>query len=88
MHLQGLNAVFYETATRLNDVRSHAIVHCVACNDKAFHRAPIVFRKALLEAESEWSQHNAKAVIDTKLKVGQAVCQFATFLQGYDHVFS
>lgn len=67
--MQGQQAVFLETATRLGDARSHAVVHCIPLPEDAFHRAPIVFKKALLEAESEWSQHNAKAAIDTKLKV-------------------
>ena len=66
---QGMNAVFIETAMSLADRRSHAIVHCVPLDDKAFQRAPIVFKKALEEAESEWSQHHAKAVIDTRTKV-------------------
>lgn len=67
--LQGLHALFVETATRLGDLRSHSVIHCVPVDDAAFHRAPIVFRKALMEAESEWSQHHAKAVIDTAAKV-------------------
>ena len=67
--LQGLNVIFLETAMRLTDLRSHAIVHCIPVDQAAFHRAPIVFKKALDEAESEWSQHHAKAVIDTKVKV-------------------
>ena len=54
---------------RLTDLRSHAIVHCIPVDQAAFQRAPIVFKKALDEAESEWSQHHAKAVIDTKVKV-------------------
>lgn len=57
----------------LGDRRSHAIVHCVPAEDSAFHRAPLVFKKAMSEAESEWSQHHAKAVIDTKAKV-TALC--------------
>ena len=67
--LQGLEAVFIETAIRLTDRRSHAIVHCVPLDSQAFQRAPLVFKKAMTEAESEWSQHHAKAVIDTRAKV-------------------
>lgn len=33
-------------------------------------KAPLYFKQALEHAESEWSQHHAKAVIDTKAKVG------------------
>lgn len=68
-HGQGLNAVFAETAMRLTDRRSHAIIHCIPLDDQAFHRAPLVFKKAMVEAESEWSQHHAKAAIDTRAKV-------------------
>lgn len=67
--LQGLNTLFWETAMRLTDSRSHAVVHCVPLDDSSFHRAKVVFKKSLDEAESEWSQHQAKAAIDTKLKV-------------------
>lgn len=31
-------------------------------------QSPIYFKKALEESESEWSQHNAKSVIDTRAK--------------------
>lgn len=32
-------------------------------------KAPMYFKQALEHAESEWAQHAAKAVIDTKAKV-------------------
>lgn len=36
---------------------------------QAMARAPLYFKQALEHAESEWSQHHAKAVIDTGAKV-------------------
>ena len=38
-------------------------------------KAPLYFKQALEHAESEWSQHHAKAVIDAGgSKVGARVC--------------
>ena len=53
--MQGMNTIFWETALRVDDPRSRAIVHAVPLNDSAFHKAPVVLKKSLDEAESEWS---------------------------------
>jgi hypothetical protein len=65
---QGKDVVFMETALAVGSHRHHALLEAVPLDGKAFGRAPLYFRKAMQDAESEWSQHAAKAVIDTKGK--------------------
>lgn len=65
---QGKEVIFLETATGLGTHRHHALLEAVPVDADAFGRAPLYFKKAMQEAESEWSQHAAKAVIDTKAK--------------------
>ena len=48
--------------------RPHAGLECVPVGDRELDRAPAYFKKAMLEAESEWSTHHAKAVIETTAK--------------------
>jgi len=67
-HLQGQQCIFMETAMHLRSARPHAIMECVPCSERELDRAPAYFKKAMLEAESEWSTHHAKAVIDTTAK--------------------
>ena len=78
--MQGLEAIFLETAMKLDDLRSHAVVHCVPVPAKVAAKAPIFFKKAIDDAESEWSQHHAKRLIDTRQKVPcQAVLSLLDF---------
>lgn len=65
---QDLDVVFMETAVRLDDSRSHAVIEAIPLPAKAFSKAPIYFKKAVDDAESEWSQHHAKRLIDTRAK--------------------
>ncbi|WIA29191.1 hypothetical protein OEZ86_011702 [Tetradesmus obliquus] len=65
---QGKEVLFLETATGLGSHRNHALLEAIPMPPDAFSKAPMYFKKALQEAESEWAQHAAKAVIDTKAK--------------------
>lgn len=58
-----------ETAMQLQDRRSHAVIDCIPVPAGAFAKAPLYFKKEIEEAESEWSQHHAKRLIDTRAKV-------------------
>eukprot|EP00878_Enallax_costatus_P025200 GHUV01026934.1.p1 GENE.GHUV01026934.1~~GHUV01026934.1.p1 ORF type:complete len:185 (+),score=60.94 GHUV01026934.1:1165-1719(+) len=64
----GKQVLFLETATGLGTHRTHAIMECIPVDQEVFAKAPMYFKKALQEAESEWSQHASKAVIDTAAK--------------------
>ncbi|PKI68557.1 hypothetical protein CRG98_011043 [Punica granatum] len=48
--------------------RRHCLVECVPLPKDAAKQAPLYFKKAIDEAEDEWSQHNAKRLIDTSEK--------------------
>lgn len=62
---QGLGVLFLETCMGGGFGAKHAVVDCVPVPFDAAARAPFVFRKAIDEAESEWSQHDAKKCIST-----------------------
>ena len=66
--VQGKHCIFMETAVKVGDMNTHASVECVPVDSDSFGRAPLVFRQEIGEAESEWSQHHAKRVIDTSEK--------------------
>lgn len=65
---QGQEVIFFETALRLGDMRSHAVVEAVPVPPAVAGRAPMFFKKAVDDATSEWAQHHAKRFIDTKAK--------------------
>ncbi|DBA83040.1 TPA: hypothetical protein ACH3X1_006813 [Trebouxia sp. C0004] len=66
MHMaQGMDVVFMETAMRLGDARTHAVVHCIPVQPNITAKAPLYFKKGIDDAESEWSQHHAKRMIET-----------------------
>lgn len=54
-----------ETATRVKESRSHTCVECVPVTQEAFSSAPMILRREIDSAESEWSQHHAKRLIET-----------------------
>ena len=69
---QGKGCVFYETVTRLGGsgvvgaaASSHAFIECVPIPDARVDDASMYFKKAIDEAESEWSVHDAKKCIST-----------------------
>lgn len=66
--MQGLSCIFFETALKVKEARTHACIDCVPVDPDAFAAAPMMFRKEISESESEWSQHHSKSIIDTSEK--------------------
>jgi len=75
-----MDVIFMETAMRLSDARTHAVVHCIPVPPNITAKAPLYFKKGIDDAESEWSQHHAKRMIETGGKV-QSLCPFHAVLQ-------
>ncbi|KAK6161384.1 hypothetical protein DH2020_004765 [Rehmannia glutinosa] len=65
---QEKDVVFFETVMGLAQQRRHCLVECVPLPRDVAKQAPVYFKKAIDEAEDEWSQHNAKKLIDTSEK--------------------
>ncbi|XP_027940422.1 CWF19-like protein 2 [Vigna unguiculata] len=65
---QGKEVVFIETVMGLAQQRRHCMVECIPLPQDIAKEAPLYFKKAIDEAEDEWSQHNAKKLIDTSEK--------------------
>lgn len=65
---QEKEVVFLETVMGLAQQRRHCIVECIPLPHEIAKEAPLYFKKAIDEAEDEWSQHNAKKLIDTSVK--------------------
>ncbi|KAM2212193.1 hypothetical protein COP1_022392 [Malus domestica] len=65
---QEKEVVFLETVMGLAQQRRHCIVECIPMPNEIAKEAPLYFKKAIDEAEDEWSQHNAKRLIDTSVK--------------------
>lgn len=65
---QERDVVFLETVLGLAQQRRHCLVECVPLPREIVKQAPVYFKKAIDEAEDEWSQHNAKKLIDTSVK--------------------
>jgi hypothetical protein len=59
--------VFIETVYSVAS-QAHAIIECVPLPKNEYLDAPIYFKKAILEADEEWSQH--RKLIDTHRKGG------------------
>ncbi|XP_047955764.1 CWF19-like protein 2 isoform X4 [Salvia hispanica] len=66
--LQEKDVVFFETVVGLARQRRHCLVECIPVPRDIAKQAPLYFKKAIDEAEDEWSQHNAKKLIDTSEK--------------------
>lgn len=49
-------------------MHTHASVECIPVSEDVFARAPLVFKQEIGQAESEWSQHHAKRLIDSSEK--------------------
>ncbi|KAI4384367.1 hypothetical protein MLD38_002534 [Melastoma candidum] len=60
--------VFLETVMGLAQQRRHCLIECIPLPADVAKEAPLYFKKAIDEAEDEWSQHNAKKLIDTSTK--------------------
>lgn len=65
---QEMELVFLETVMGLGQQRRHCLIECIPLPQKIAKQAPVYFKKAIDEAEDEWSQHNAKKLIDTSVK--------------------
>ncbi|XP_009616950.1 uncharacterized protein [Nicotiana tomentosiformis] len=65
---QEKDLVFLETVMGLAQQRRHCLVECIPLTRQVAKQAPLFFKKAIDEAEDEWSQHNAKKLIDTSAK--------------------
>ncbi|TKY50947.1 CWF19 protein 2 [Spatholobus suberectus] len=65
---QEKEVVFLETVMGLAQQRWHCMVECIPLPQDIAKEAPLYFKKAIDEAEDEWSQHNAKKLIDTSKK--------------------
>ncbi|KAI8009305.1 CWF19-like protein 2 [Camellia lanceoleosa] len=60
---QEKDAVFLETVMGLAQQRCHCMVECIPLPQDISKQAPLYFKKAIDEAEDEWSQHNSKKLI-------------------------
>ncbi|MEW5298260.1 MAG: hypothetical protein WDW36_001405 [Sanguina aurantia] len=67
---QGQSVLFMETALDVQGHRRHATMDAIPMSDAVLEKAKGYFKKGLQEAESEWSTHAARAVIDTTNKKG------------------
>lgn len=65
---QEKDLVFLETVMGLVQQRRHCLIECLPLPREIANEAPLYFKKAIDEAEDEWSQHNAKKLIDTSVK--------------------
>ncbi|PWA70446.1 cwfJ-like family protein [Artemisia annua] len=65
---QEKEVVFLETVMGLAKQSRHCMIECIPLPPEVAKQAPLYFKKAIDEAESEWSQHNAKKLIDTSEK--------------------
>ncbi|KAK4425547.1 CWF19-like protein 2 [Sesamum alatum] len=65
---QEKDVLFLETVMGLAQQRRHCLVECIPLPRDVAKQAPVYFKKAIDEAEDEWSQHNAKKLIDTSEK--------------------
>ncbi|KAL6006844.1 hypothetical protein ACLOJK_032340 [Asimina triloba] len=66
--MQEKDVIFLETVMGLAKQRRHCMVECIPLPLEVAKEAPLYFKKAIDEAEDEWSQHNAKKLIDTSEK--------------------
>eukprot|EP01122_Echinamoeba_exundans_P011820 TRINITY_DN4830_c0_g1_i1.p1 TRINITY_DN4830_c0_g1~~TRINITY_DN4830_c0_g1_i1.p1 ORF type:complete len:785 (-),score=192.45 TRINITY_DN4830_c0_g1_i1:15-2369(-) len=62
---RGSQCVFIETVLNLKQKR-HTVVECIPIPPAQAQMAPVYFRKAITESESEWAQH--KKLIETQGK--------------------
>ena len=63
---EGKDCCFIETATKLGGFNGkHAVVECIPIPQQVSSKAPLYFKKAIDEAESEWSTHDAKKCLST-----------------------
>ncbi|CAL4935858.1 unnamed protein product [Urochloa decumbens] len=62
---QDKDVVFMETVISLSRQRRHCMIECIPVPCDVSSNAPMYFKKAIDEAEEEWTQHEMKKVIPT-----------------------
>ncbi|WVZ60494.1 hypothetical protein U9M48_010507 [Paspalum notatum var. saurae] len=62
---QDKDVVFMETVISLARQRRHCMIECIPVPCEVSSNAPMYFKKAIDEAEEEWTQHEMKKVIPT-----------------------
>ncbi|KAK1434613.1 hypothetical protein QVD17_00361 [Tagetes erecta] len=65
---QEKEVIFLETVMGLAKQSRHCMIECIPVPRDGGKQAALYFKKAIDEAEEEWSQHNAKKLIDTSVK--------------------
>ncbi|KAI9119002.1 hypothetical protein K1719_009677 [Acacia pycnantha] len=65
---QEKDVVFLETVMGLAQQHRHCMIECIPLPQDIAKEAPLYFKKAIDEAEDEWSQHKAKKLMDTSQK--------------------
>lgn len=65
---EGKRVIFMETALDLERQSRHAVLECIPVGEEVYMDAPLLFKREIDESESEWSQHNAKKLIETKTR--------------------
>lgn len=64
------DVIFLETVIGLAKQQRHCLVECIPLPREIAKEAPLYFKKAIDEAEDEWSQHNSKKLIRTSREKG------------------
>ncbi|XP_003559912.1 CWF19-like protein 2 [Brachypodium distachyon] len=77
---QDKDVVFMETVINLVKQRRHCMIECIPVPCEVSNKAPMYFKKAIDEAEEEWSQHEMKKLIPTSGNLRQVIPEnFAYF---------
>jgi hypothetical protein len=77
---QDKDIVFMETVISLAKQRRHCMIECIPIPSEVSNNAPMYFKKAIDEAEEEWTQHDMKKLIPTKGNLHQVIPEnFAYF---------
>ncbi|XP_047092459.1 CWF19-like protein 2 [Lolium rigidum] len=77
---QDKDVVFMETVISLDKQRRHCMIECIPVPFEVSNKAPMYFKKAIDEAEEEWSQHEMKKLIPTSGNLRQVIPEnFAYF---------
>ncbi|XP_051178445.1 uncharacterized protein [Lolium perenne] len=87
---QSKDVIFMETVICLAKQRRHCMIECIPVPNEVSDKAPMYFKKAIDEAEEEWSQHEMKKLIPTSGNLRQVIPDnFAYFHVefGLDHGF-
>ena len=74
---RNMDCVFYEQYSTEKKF-SHLIIECVPLDKEVSNLAPIYFKKALLESESEWAEN--KKIIDLKTQGLRKIVRSILFL--------